>query len=82
MRLSVEHILINPIVIDLPLRIWSMNQVTVLHHLREEERFLEVCETTAIGSVDVVDAGEARADAAGCVDGFEGVPSVLVIHYR
>ena len=73
MRLSVEDPLVLPIrARNLELGILvCVDQVGVLENLGEEERFLEVRETTAVGRIDVCDRAVAAADAGGVDDGFE-----------
>jgi len=73
MRLSVEHPLILPLltrnlILGIQIRV---DQISVLENLGEEERFLEIGETTAAGRVDVVDRAVAAADASGVADGLE-----------
>ena len=56
MSLRVEHKLIRVIRLDLPLRILSVDDVTVLHDLREEEALLVVSVTAASSIIHVVDS--------------------------
>jgi hypothetical protein len=73
MRLRIKHPLILPLltrnlILGIQIR---MDQVSVLEHLCEEERLLEIRETAAVGRVDVVDRAITTADARGVGDCLE-----------
>ena len=73
MCLRIKHPLVLPLLarnLILGIQI-GVDQVGVLENLGEEERFLEVRETTAVGRIDVCDRAVAAADARGVADGFE-----------
>jgi hypothetical protein len=82
MRLGVEHPLVLPLlarnlILGIQIRV---NQVSVLENFCEEERFLEICETAAVGCVDICDRTVAAADARVFGDGLEaGVGPLLLI---
>lgn len=69
MGLGIEDPAVRAIrVRHLPLGILvRVNHVRVLEHFGEEERFLEIIEAAAVGSVDIVNGAVAAADA-GCLD--------------
>jgi len=81
MRLGVEHprvlpILARNLVLGIQIRV---DQVSVLEHLGEEEGFLEIVETAAVGRVDVCDRAVAAADAGVVGDCLEaGVGPLFV----
>lgn len=77
MSLGVEDPLVLALVVDLELLIGSVDEVSVLQDLSEQEGVLEVVESTVASDVDVVDLGETRVGAAVGVDGLETVPGVL-----
>jgi hypothetical protein len=73
MCLRIKHPLVLPLLarnLILGIQI-GVDQVGVLENLGEEERFLEVRETTAVGRIDVCDRAVAAADARGVGDGLE-----------
>jgi hypothetical protein len=56
-----------------------VDEVAVLHHLREQETVLEVVEAAAASDIHVLQLGESRTGAGGAIDGDERVPGPVLV---
>ena len=65
--------------VRLPLSLWRVDQVHVFHHLGEQEALFVVIHGSAMGSIDVGYAGEARIRTTGRIDGDEPIPGPVLI---